>query len=43
MTQFPEPYEILFKKAQSDIALAQRGFNAHDDLIDEATLLFHLQ
>jgi hypothetical protein len=40
---FPHQYEILLTKATSDLQLAIRAYELHDEKIDLSTLLFHLQ
>lgn len=40
--RLPEQYEVLFRKAVSDVSLAFYGFKANDKNIDSAALHFHL-
>ena len=43
MSEFPEQFDIFYRKARSDLSLAMAGFGTHDRNIDQATLIFHLQ
>lgn len=42
-TEMLHQYEVLIKKAVADIEIAKLAIAAHDDAIDDATILFHLQ
>ena len=39
----PHQHELLIRKARSDIHIAKVAVDSHDETIDDATILFHVQ